>query len=353
MKTIAISDLATMENPADGWYHLEANNDHPKKRADGSVLVQVLDNAAMEAICEAGLPDEGLPIDCEHKGMPGVAEVPDTAAMGWVKELAVFDDGSGNLQLAGFIEWTPPGLALVQGKVYKHFSTVYDAANPECAEQLDADRIRPLALLGLALTNNPNNWQGQRPITNTADPLPPPTEAEQTTPKNTNMEYPEKLLRALGIESDAPTEEEVVAAAEALAQRVTAAEEAEAAAAKQEAETLLNAEGLEDLPEDKKEELKDGLINNRALALMTIEALKARKSGAAAPRYAKGGETPRTVVGKPGKGRLVRTEADATLICNRASEIQKKYRAATGRTMSFWKAKNEAKAELKREGKLN
>lgn len=351
MKTIAISDLATMENPADGWYHIEANNDHPKKRKDGSVLVQVLDNAAMEAICEAGLPDEGLPIDCEHKGMPGVAEVPETAAMGWVKELAVFDDGSGNLQLAGFIEWTPPGLALVQGKVYKHFSTVYDAANPECAVQLDADRIRPLALLGLALTNNPNNWQGQRPITNTADPLPPPSEAEQTTPKNTNMEYPEKLLSVLGL-SGTPTDEEVVAAAEALAQRVTAAEKAEAAAAEQEAETLLNAEGLEDLPEDKKEELKDGLINNRALALMTIEALKARKSGAAAPRYAKGSETPRTVVGKSGKGRLVRTESDATLICNRAAEIQKKHRDATGRTMSFWKAKNEAKAALKREGKL-
>lgn len=53
MKTIAISDLATMENPTDGWYHLEANNDHPKKRKDGSILVQVLDNAAMEAICAA------------------------------------------------------------------------------------------------------------------------------------------------------------------------------------------------------------------------------------------------------------------------------------------------------------
>lgn len=46
-------------------------------------------------------------MDVEHRGVPGVAAVPDTAAAGWVRELALFDDGAGNIQLAGRIEWMP------------------------------------------------------------------------------------------------------------------------------------------------------------------------------------------------------------------------------------------------------
>ena len=46
-------------------------------------------------------------MDVEHRGVPGVAAVPDTAAAGWVRELALFDDGAGNMQLAGRIEWMP------------------------------------------------------------------------------------------------------------------------------------------------------------------------------------------------------------------------------------------------------
>lgn len=120
----------------------------------------------MQAIVAAGVPEEGIPIDADHRGVPGVAEVPDTAAAGWVRELALFDDGDGNMQLAGRIEWTPPGLELVAGRVYKHFSTVYRVDDEELAEPLGGNRYRPLVLLGLALTNNPNNRMGQRPITN-------------------------------------------------------------------------------------------------------------------------------------------------------------------------------------------
>lgn len=165
--TITKEELVPMDSPADGWYHIESNEDHPAMSANGDII-QVLDNAAMQAIATAGLPEEGLPIDADHRGIPGVAEVPDTAAAGWVRELAVFDDGAGNLQLAGRIEWTPPGLELVQGKVYKHFSSVYQVDDPELAEHLGENRYRPLVLLGLALTNNPNNRLGQRPITNGA-----------------------------------------------------------------------------------------------------------------------------------------------------------------------------------------
>ena len=105
MKTIEKTDLVPMDAPADGWYHIESNEEHPAQR-EGGEIVQVLDNEAMQAIVAAGVPEEGIPIDADHRGVPGVAEVPDTAAAGWVRELALFDDGAGNMQLAGRIEWT-------------------------------------------------------------------------------------------------------------------------------------------------------------------------------------------------------------------------------------------------------
>lgn len=332
MKTIEKTDLVPMEAPCDGWYHIESNEEHPARR-EGSEIVQVLDNAAMQAIVAAGVPEEGIPIDADHRGVPGVAEVPDTAAAGWVRELALFDDGAGNMQLAGRIEWTPPGLELVAGRVYKHFSTVYRVDDEELAEPLGGNRYRPMVLLGLALTNNPNNRMGQRPITNgLPSNLPPATGVGENPTKNENttMNELEDIKKALGLAPEA-TAADCVAAIEAIKGEA-------AAAADSEAETLLNSEGLADLPEEEKKEIKEGLVTNRGLAMMTIRAYKERKQQAAAAaepqaRYAKAG-TPRT--GAKSTGRT---------IINRAKEIQKAERAA-GRTCSFWKAHGMAKNEL-------
>ncbi|MBR2126089.1 MAG: hypothetical protein IJ943_05090 [Akkermansia sp.] len=332
MKTIEKTDLVPMDAPGDGWYHIESNEEHPAKR-EGGDIVQVLDNAAMQAIVAAGVPEEGIPIDADHWGVPGVAEVPDTAAAGWVRELALFDDGAGNMQLAGRIEWTPPGLELVVGRVYKHFSTVYRVDDPELAEGLGGNRYRPLVLLGLALTNNPNNRMGQRPITNgLPSNLPTATGVVEKTTKNENqdMNELEDIKKALGLAPEA-TAADCVAAIEAIKGEA-------AAAADSEAETLLNSEGLSDLPEEEKKEIKEGLVTNRGLAMMTIRAFKERKQQAAAAaepqaRYAKAG-TPRTGAKSTG-----------STIINRAKEIQKAERAA-GRTCSFWKAHGMAKNEL-------
>lgn len=330
MKMIQVSDLVPMDAPGDGWYHIESNADHPAQ-CEGEQIVQVLDNAAMQAIASAGVPEEGLPIDADHRGVPGVAEVPDTAAAGWVRELALFDDGAGNMQLAGRIEWTPPGLELVAGRVYKHFSTVYRLDSTELAAPLGGNRYRPLVLLGLALTNNPNNRLGQRPITNGhPDNLPPATGVGENPNKNENqdMNELEDIKKALGLDPEA-TAADCVAAIEAIKGEAAAAADAEA-------ETLLNAEGLCDLPEEEKKEIKEGLVTNRSLALMTIRAYKERRSAGAStrlPRYATNG-TPRTGC-KP----------SVSTIINRAKEIQKAERAA-GRTCSFWKAHGMAKNEL-------
>ena len=332
MKTIEKTDLVPMDAPGDGWYHIESNEEHPAKR-EGGDIVQVLDNAAMQAIVAAGVPEEGIPIDADHRGVPGVAEVPDTAAAGWVRELALFDDGAGNMQLAGRIEWTPPGLELVAGRVYKHFSSVYRVDDEELAEPLGGNRYRPLVLLGLALTNNPNNRMGQRPITNgLPNNLPPATGVGENPNKNENqdMNELEDIKKALGLAPEA-TAADCVAAIESIKGEA-------AAAADSEAETLLNSEGLADLPEEEKKEIKEGLVTNRGLAMMTIRAFKERKQQAAAAaepqaRYAKAG-TPRTGAKPTG-----------STIINRAKEIQKAERAA-GRTCSFWKAHGMAKHEL-------
>ena len=332
MKTIEKTDLVPMDAPADGWYHIESNEEHPAQR-EGGEIVQVLDNEAMQAIVAAGVPEEGIPIDADHRGVPGVAEVPDTAAAGWVRELALFDDGAGNMQLAGRIEWTPPGLELVAGRVYKHFSTVYRVDDEELAEPLGGNRYRPLVLLGLALTNNPNNRMGQRPITNgLPSNLPTATGVVEKTTKNENqdMNELEDIKKALGLAPEA-TAADCVAAIESIKGEA-------AAAADSEAETLLNSEGLSDLPEEEKKEIKEGLVTNRGLAMMTIRAFKERKQQAAAAaepqaRYAKAG-TPRTGAKSTG-----------STIINRAKEIQKAERAA-GRTCSFWKAHGMAKNEL-------
>lgn len=332
MKTIEKTDLVPMDAPGDGWYHIESNEEHPARR-EGGEIVQVLDNEAMQAIVAAGVPEEGIPIDADHRGVPGVAEVPDTAAAGWVRELAIFDDGAGNMQLAGRIEWTPPGLELVAGRVYKHFSTVYRVDDEELAEPLGGNRYRPLVLLGLALTNNPNNRMGQRPITNgLPNNLPPATGVGENPNKNENttMNELEDIKKALGLAPEA-TAADCVAAIEAIKGEA-------AAAADSEAETLLNSEGLADLPEEEKKEIKEGLVTNRGLAMMTIRAFKERKQQAAAAtdpkaRYAKAG-TPRTGAKSTG-----------STIINRAKEIQRAERAA-GRTCSFWKAHGMAKNEL-------
>lgn len=148
----------------------------------------------------------------------------------------------------------------------------------------------------------------------------------------------DSIKDALGLAPEA-TVEDVLSAIAALKQ-------SEAEAADSAAEALLNSEGLDDLPEDEKKELKEGLACNSGLAMIAIKALKEKRGlagKAAAPDYTRGGMTrPRSLGSTGGK--------DVTLLINTASEIQKRERAA-GRTCSFWRAKNMAKQQLRKEVK--
>lgn len=324
MKTITLEDLQPWENPGDGWYHIERWGDHPQVSLEGKQYIQVIDDEAVRAIVEAGVPEEGTLVDVEHVSVTGER---DTRAYGWVKEFAALPTEEG-LQLCARIEWTPLGLPLVRDRIYKHFSTVYSV---ELCADLGGGRLRPLQLVGLALTNQPNN-PGQRPITNSqAAPI------NDNTNQNTNMEELKKIAAKLGLPEDA-TLEQVEAAIDALM-------DAEQEAAEAEAETLINSENLKDLTDEERKDLKEELLTNRAMGLKIINLLTNRKGGGAppaTPKYARPGYRPDT---KATRGAGAMDAARGKLLINKAREIQTRERAA-GRPCSFWKAKNLAKQEL-------
>lgn len=325
IKTITLEDLQPWENPGDGWYHIERWGDHPQTSLEDKQYVQVIDDEAVRAIVAAEVPEEGILVDVEHVSVTGER---DTRAYGWVRELAALPTEEG-LQLCARIEWTPLGLPLVRDRIYKHFSTVYSV---ELCADLGGGRLRPLQLVGLALTNQPNN-PGQRPITNSqAAPI-----NNNTKHQNTNMEELKKIAAKLGLPEDA-TLEQVAAAIDALMA-------AEQEAAEAEAETLINSEDLKDLNEDEKKDLKDELLTNREMGLKMLKLLTNRKDGGAppaTPKYARPGYRPDT---KATRGAGAMDAARGKLLINKAREIQTR-ECAAGRSCSFWKAKNLAKQEL-------
>lgn len=325
IKTITLEDLEPMEQPGDGWYHIERWGDHPQTSLEGKKYVQVIDDEAVRAIVEAGVSEEGILVDVEHVSVTGER---DTRAYGWVRELSALPTEEG-LQLCARIEWTPLGLPLVRDRIYKHFSTVYSV---ELCADLGGGRLRPLQLVGLALTNQPNN-PGQRPITNSqAAPI-----NNNTKHQNTNMEELKKIAAKLGLPEDA-TLEQVLETLDSLMA-------AEQAAAEAEAETLLNSEELKDLPDEARKDLKDELLTNRDLGIKMIKLLINRKGGGAppaTPKYARPGYRPDT---KATRGAGAMDAARGKLLINKAREIQTRERAA-GRPCSFWRAKNLAKQEL-------
>lgn len=149
------------QHPADGWYLIEPLGEHP----NGDV-VQVIDEEAAESIVRAfnaaaGAKNfPGMVIDREHFKHQLDKE---SKADGWLMRLSVRADG-----IYGQIRWTKPGQAAVDGGEYRFFSTEYDMSDCQVLSKGKPQRIRPMKLAGLSLTNMPSNLAGQRPITNSA-----------------------------------------------------------------------------------------------------------------------------------------------------------------------------------------
>lgn len=376
MKTIERNELNSPDAPGDGWYIIEAGGEHPTEKrlenGESIAFVQRCTPEALARVVEAGVPPEGVPVDKDHLSLQAEHS---TEAMGWVRELALCGG-----DLAARIEWTPPGLELVRGKVYKHFSTVYPSPGEEA---LRSGSIEPECLIGLALTNQPNNAAGQPPIANSSEaavqvgsrklevgsensappapssilqtsnfkpqtstipfsPLQGAEEKKQTDKQDTTMQYNPELLAVLGLPETA-TDDEVLAAVRAL-------KEGADAAAAAEADTLINSEEEKEgvtLDEEEKEDVKEQLLTNRAHGERYLTALcrSKRPAGSAKTeprRYAGSGKMP-TIA-----NRKTAAEEKEMAIANRARQICKEA-AARGHRKNIWTAAAEARMEA--EGK--
>ena len=161
------------QHPADGWYQIEAKGEHPNRRAG---VVQVVDDRACEAIVNrfnaeaAGPGFAGMLIDHEHFKHN---EDKETVAYGWLGKLENRADG-----IYGQIRWTETGRKAVDGGDYRFFSTEYDSKDLKILNSGESpERVRPMRLDGLTLTNANNN-KGQKPITNRGVEKDPPQKAQ-------------------------------------------------------------------------------------------------------------------------------------------------------------------------------
>lgn len=319
MKIITIKDLQPQQSPGNGWFHIEAAGEHVNYSGEEPVI-QVLDREAMRLIAKAGVPPEGLLVDKDHlsRDMDKTTE-----AMGWVRELAVFADEFGDEHLAARIEWTELGRPLIAGGVYKHFSTEYLT---EESQDLRNGRKRPTRLVGLALTNRPNN-DGQRPITNRD------RDGATNQTNHQDMEELKQIAAKLGLGEEA-TLDDILAELDLL-------KKSEEEAAMTEAETLINSEGLNNLGDKEKEDLKEELVCNRERGLRLLNLIKNSCKPPVEGTRNYGGKAPsRTGADKKATG-----GDKAKVLCNRANELQRES-AACGNRISFWKALAQAKREL-------
>jgi phage I-like protein len=157
-----VSDTATapaiFEKPADGYYHVcpLGTFSHP----DG--VDQVLDNKACESMVKtfnkekeaAGANFPGLLADFDHFSHD---DAHPSEAAGWIEDLQNRADG-----LYAKIKFSDVGDAAVTGGRYRLVSPVWK--HRDC-EDLGNDKVRPLRLDGIGLTNSPN-IRGMRPLSN-------------------------------------------------------------------------------------------------------------------------------------------------------------------------------------------
>lgn len=267
-----------MDDPGNGWYHIESNGQHPhivldRKTGKTKTISLVIDDEVIKRVVANGVPEAGVLVDKDHLSWE---EDHDTEAMSWCKDLAGFYDAMGVLQLAGWQDWTAVGFPLIKGKVYKHFSTEYQYTD----EDVSSGELRPSRLTGLAITNRPANG-GQRPITSSvcrrgrrtlkSGEVPEKREDVKTQNETIDMELLAKLAALLGM-PEGSTEEEALAEVSTLLKVEEKAEDAEI-------DTLISSEGLGDLADEEKSALKETLKSNRKAGETLIKTLKSRASG--------------------------------------------------------------------------
>lgn len=191
--------------PQDGWFQVAPKGEHPHA-AHG--VTQVVDDAACSAMVRSfdsirnarGESFGGLLVDFDHFSLD--TGKPSEAA-GWIVALENRADG-----LYARIRWSDVGEQAVRGGRYRYISPVWNRSD---CEAIGPNRLRPLALLNAALTNDPN-IAAMVPLTNRTL-----TDGSGAAGRIANEGTPTmtKILKALNLPETA-TEDDVVAAIAAL-----------------------------------------------------------------------------------------------------------------------------------------
>jgi phage I-like protein len=242
----------------------------PNVTDDGTPIVQCCDGAAFEHVV-ANFTDEVL-VDFEHDAETGGP----TTAAAWVQKVYVDPDKG----LMATFKLTDLGAEALSQRRLRFLSPVWT---------LD-EQYRPECLISVGLTNKPN--LPVRPLLNRAPGLQPVEDKGQTKMK-------EQLITALGLAPEA-TDEEILAAVQALVQRV---EEADAAALNAEAEAV--ADENKDLIANR-EAFKQLYVTNRDAAKAFLATLKpiekvsvCNRAAAKAPKsFAESADADKALAGK-------------------------------------------------------
>jgi phage I-like protein len=291
---------ASFQMPADGWFHALAIGEFPNvlhvpdpaapDKPRRVPVMQICDRRACEALVTAfnraaAAPNfTGLLIDRDHESSDPERT---TDAWGWCVGMQNREDG-----VWCQIRWTDIGEPAVKGGRFRFLSPVFA---PEECENLGNNRLRPLAMTKLGLTNEPN-IRPLHPLSNrspggAAAPADSGTTKPHTGERRSGMDHKKELLTLLGLKEDA-TEQDICnacsAAKQKLANCATLTQERDqlknrAETAETELNTLRKAEldrAVEgDLEEFKavivnREEAKAQLLANREGARKLLAALK-------------------------------------------------------------------------------
>lgn len=262
----------------------------PNVTDDGTPIVQCCDDAAFEQVV-ANFTDEVL-VDFEHDAETGGP----TTAAAWVQKVYVDPDKG----LMATFKLTDLGAEALSQRRLRFLSPVWT---------LD-EQYRPERLISVGLTNKPN--LPVRPLLNRAPGL-------QNVEDKGQPKMKEQLITALGLAPEA-TDEEILAAVQALVQRV---EEADAAALNAEAEAI--ADENKDLIANR-EAFKQLYVTNRDAAKALLATLKPIEKGnvcnraaAKAPKsFAESADADKAIAGK-WKTMSPGVEKDAFLARNKSA----------------------------------
>lgn len=143
---------------ADGWVQVTPCGEFPHA---GAGVVQVIDREACDRIAadfngrksDSNFP--GVLVDFDHFSLDTEKS---SEAAGWISDLESRDTG-----LWARVRWSDAGLSAVRGGRFRLMSPVFPP--PSACEDLGGGKIRPVVLVSVALTNEPN-IKGGKPIAN-------------------------------------------------------------------------------------------------------------------------------------------------------------------------------------------